>query len=296
MLGCRYHSRIRIVCASLLFIRLVAMQTPAHAVNPAPQSGSIGLEGTISTAPPSRAATIALPANGAVFTATPITDSGLCASGLLIKVFDNGVFVGSIICSNGSYSLQISLFNGQNNLVTQDYDALNQEGPVSNTVTVTLNDTQFLQFGTPLSMSSDYAENGAPPGTEIDWPLQLNGGTAPFAISVDWGDGSPQELLSAASDGTITIKHTYRTAGVYTVVVKAVDKNGETAFLQLVGQATGAIQNNNKPAAGGNIVVEKGNSTIWSSIATVPLIGVSFWIGRKYENQELHKQYLNLNK
>lgn len=276
----------------ILFSIFIIFTTPlVSAVNPAPQSGSIGLEGTISSTPPSSAATIAVPANGAVYTSTPITDSGLCTSGLLIKIFDDGVFVGSTICSGGSYSLQISLFNGRNDLIAQDYDALGQEGPPSTTITVTLNDSQSLQYGIPLSLSSDYAEQGASPGTEIEWPLQLNGGTAPFAISVDWGDGSPDELISAANDGTINTSHAYKMAGVYTVVDKAVDKNGETAFLQLVGQATGAIQNNNK--ANNNVTVGKTNGNpFWPSLLMLPLIIVAFWAGRKYENKEFHKRYL----
>ena len=192
--------------------------------------------------------------------------------------------------------MQIDLFSGQNNLVARDYDALGQQGPDSNTYTVTLNDAQFLQFGTPISLSSNYAENGASPGSPINWPIELNGGVGPYAISVDWGDGSPQELQSIANDGTVNITHTYRDAGVYTVVAKAVDKNGETAFLQLVGQATGAIQNNEK-SSGASVIIQKNGSTpLWLFFIMIPLIFVAFWLGRKYEYQILRSQYLNLDK
>jgi hypothetical protein len=251
----------------------------AWAANPGPQSGSIGLEGTISSAPPTRGATIAVPGNGAIFTAVPITVSGLCPSGLLVKIFDNNIFVGSTVCSGGSYSLQVDLFSGRNDLVARVYDALDQAGPDSNTVTVTFNDAQFLQFGTHVSLSSVYAERGAPPGTELDWPVLLNGGTGPYAISVDWGDGSPSDLLSVANAGTITLKHVYKIAGIYKVIVKVTDKNGGTAFLQLVGQATGAIQSNGK---GGAAIIE--NKLLWWPIlAMVPLIFAAFWAGRRHE-------------
>src|SRR4051812_33675736 len=65
-------------------------------------SGSIGLQGTISTAPPTRGATITTPGNGASFNTTPITVGGLCPTGVLVKVFSNNVFVGSTVCQNGS--------------------------------------------------------------------------------------------------------------------------------------------------------------------------------------------------
>ena len=67
-----------------------------------PQSGSTGVEGTIPSPAPTQAGTIVAPANGQVFTSTPITVRGLCPTGLLIKVFSNSVFVGSVQCVNGN--------------------------------------------------------------------------------------------------------------------------------------------------------------------------------------------------
>lgn len=106
----------------LLTVATVAVATGtarAADVSQNPQAGSVGLEGRISTDPPTRAATITTPSNGAVFSSTPITIAGLCPSNVLVKIFDNNVFVGSAVCSNGSYSLQADLFSGNNQLVAQ---------------------------------------------------------------------------------------------------------------------------------------------------------------------------------
>src|ERR1039458_1665129 len=127
------------ICLGLAILTAIICNQTAWAANPGPGSGSIGLQGTISTAPPTRGATIAIPSNGAVFTAVPITVSGLCPSNLLVKIFSNNIFVGSTVCSNGSYSLQVDLFGGRNGLVARVYDSLGQAGPDSNTVTVTFN-------------------------------------------------------------------------------------------------------------------------------------------------------------
>jgi hypothetical protein len=277
-----------------LGLTLLALALPftAHAANPGPQSGSVGLQGTISTAPPSHGGTIAVPGNGATFTAIPITVSGLCQNGLLVKIFDNNVFVGSVICAHGSYSLQIDLFSGRNDIIARVYDALDQAGPDSATVTVIFNDAQFLQFGSQLTLTSPFAERGAPPGSELDWPIVLNGGTGPYAISVDWGDGA-SDLLSQTAPGNLALKHTYKTAGIYQVIIKATDKNGGTAFLQLVGQATGAVQNNSKAA---------GSSTIqrqliwWPAAAMLPLLLLSFWTGRRFELTALRRRIENETK
>jgi hypothetical protein len=273
------------VLAVLLTGSLLLFARPALAVTS--KSGAIGVQGVIPSPPPSRGATITVPGNGTVFTGTPITVSGLCPTGVLVKIFDNNVFVGSVICTNGSYSLQIDLFSGRNDLVARVYDALDQAGPDSNTVTVTFNDAQFLQFGTQVALSSVYAERGAAPGTELDWPVLLTGGNGPYAISVDWGDGSPPDLLSVTAAGTVNLKHTYKTAGVYKIIVKATDKNGGTAFLQIVGQATGAIQSNKN---GSNIIVEK-KLLWWPALAMIPLIFAAFWLGRRYQLAALRKKF-----
>ena len=107
-----------------------------------------------------------------------------------LKIFSNNVFIGSTTCRGGSYTLQTTLFAGANALVARVYDALDQTGPDSNTVNVTYNDAQFAQFGTVVSLTSLYARRGVNPGTSLSWPLILSGGVGPYAVSVDWGDGS----------------------------------------------------------------------------------------------------------
>lgn len=259
----------------------------ALAAAPTQASGAIGIQGIIPSPPPTRGPTITVPSTGATFTSIPITVSGLCPTGLLIKVFDNNVFVGSTTCSGGSYSVQIGLFSGQNDLVARDYDALDQSGPDSNLVTVTFTNAQFLQFGTQLVLSSAYAERGAAPGTELDWPILLSGGTGPYALSIDWGDGSSTDLMSLSSPGSITLKHTYKVSGIYTIIIRATDKNGETAFLQLVGQATGAVQSNSKPGANATVIKEV---LWWPALAMLPLVFAAFWVGRRYQKQVYLKQ------
>jgi hypothetical protein len=206
---------------------------------------------------------------------------------LLVKVFANNVFVGSVVCAGGSYSLQADLFSGQNDLVARVYDALDQAGPDSNSVNVTFNDAQFAQFGTRVSLTSDYAERGAAPGSEIDWPVTLSGGNGPYAVSIDWGDGSPSTLFSQTTPGDLTLKHTYKASGVYRVIVKATDANGSQAFLQLVAVATGAIQSNSGKNSAN--IATKTIVLWWPALAMLPLILAAFWVGRRHELHSLRR-------
>lgn len=272
-----------------------SLQTNALGSQQNPQSGSVGLEGTVPSPPPTQAATITVPGNGQTFKTTPITISGLCKTGLLVKVFSNNIFVGAAMCANGSYSLQADLFSGRNDLVARVFDALDQAGPDSNVVSVTYADTAFAQFGTRVSLSSIYAQLGADPGKVLDWPIILTGGVGPYAISVDWGDGTAPTLQSESFPGNISIKHTYKSAGVYKVIVKATDSNGTVAFLQLVGVANGKVSQSTLTGGSSSSSNNGANTTKqtiiwWPMLLLMPLIVASFWLGRRHELFSIRKQ------
>lgn len=275
-----------VIIASVAIFPAFAAAPPAEN----PRQGSAGLQGTVPTPPPETAATIVTPRSGASFDRNPIEVNGLCQADLLVKLFSNNVFVGSALCIGGSYSMQVDLFDGTNDLVARIFDALDQPGPDSNIVTVTYRNDQFSGTGLqPLSLSSIYARRGANPGDTLNWPITIIGGSGPYAISVDWGDGKPVSLQSESFAGSINIKHVYDTAGTYVVIVKATDKNGQTAFLQLVGQANGAVTQGNEEADSG--LVATSTAVIWIPAAiSIPLIISTFWLGRRYEITALRKR------
>lgn len=267
------------------------MTIGVSAQSPNPQDGAIGVQGTLSTPPPTQGATITVPTNGQGFNTLPITVSGLCPNDLLVKVFKNNVFAGSVMCENGSYSLIIDLFNGQNELVARVFDALDQPGPDSNVVTVVYTDTRQ---GTTsrVTLTSNFAKRGANPGQELVWPIIISGGQGPYAVSVDWGDGKTPDLISQEFPGTFEIKHIYDSPGVYNIVIKATDKNGGIAFLQLVGVANGALsQDNAGQDGGGDGAATIQTRILWQPAAIlIPLIISTFWLGKKYELKVLRKK------
>jgi glucan phosphoethanolaminetransferase (alkaline phosphatase superfamily) len=83
---------------------------------------------------------------------------------------------------------------------------------------------------------------------------------------------------------------------VYRVVVKATDANGVSAYLQLVAVANGTI------TTGGNassttkqkvVTVTKTQILLWPSMVAIPLILLTFWIGRRYELLSIRKRIEN---
>jgi hypothetical protein len=285
------------IALTLLLVATCLLLHPGHSIAAATsqnsQTGSVGLQGTISAPAPTHAATITTPVSGGSFTSLPITVAGLCSQGVMVKIFSNNIFVGSVPCTNGSYSLQVDLFSGENELIARVYDNLDQAGPDSATVTVTFNDDTLGAFESRVSLTSIYGEKGATPGDTLSWPIILTGGAGPYALSTDWGDGKPVTLQSIPFSGTINISHTYDTAGIYRVIIKAVDSQGSTAYLQLIGVGDGSVASTGiktDDSTGATKTVVQTKYSLIPSLVAIPLILLSFWLGRKYERQVIRRR------
>lgn len=279
--------RVLAVAVGTCLLALIVQQS-ALAIEkipePKPVPGSYGLEARKPKAPPKQGANISNPSNGATTTEPTITISGVCPRGLLVEVLNNGVMAGSVMCDNGSFSIEISLFPGANEITVLVYDDLGQAGPKSNTITVTYNSTNFAEFGQQITLTSDFSRLSAPVGNQLTWPLQLSGGTGPYAFSIDWGDGSSNELKSQAAAGVVNISHVYKQAGVYNVSIRVTDANDVSAFLQVVAVANGEAQ---APPASETDKSDNENvaaSIPWGpAVATLLLIVPAFWLGRRSE-------------
>lgn len=280
--------RLLILLLPVTLYSLLFTPTPsARAQVTNPQTGSVGLQGTIPTEPPTTGATISFPTNGQTFRTIPINVQGICPVDLLVKIFKNEVFSGSVPCeSNGTFSIEVDLFSGSNELIARVYDALDQPGPDSNKVTVTYDDAAQGSAIPQLILTSNFALRGANADTPLKWPLAVAGGVPPYAVSVDWGDGETGQLPLKLA-GNFTIEHTYFEPGVYKLIVRVTDSRGKSAFLQLVAVANGeAGQDANGTGGNPSLAATVGNSF---KVPPFPIyimfffIISTFWIGRRYE-------------
>lgn len=255
-----------------------------------PQSGGIGMQGQISSPPPSTAPTITIPGNGQTFSSIPIEVSGICTGDLLVKLFKNNVFSGSDVCSGGSFKITIDLFSGRNDLVARHVDALNQTGPDSNIVSVTFDDGALRpDLADRVTITTVYARRGANPGDTLTWPIVISGGVPPYAISVEWGDGSPDDLYSVEVPGEFTLKHVFNAAGVYRALIQITDKNGIIGYLQVVAVANGEAVD--PQVAGQTESANTKTRILWEPIVlTFPFIITTFYLGKKYMVQVIKKR------
>lgn len=268
---------------------VVATLLPASALAATSQSGSVGVQGKISAPPPSQAPTINVPGNGQSFSSLPITVSGFCVNNTTVEIYKNGVFAGSAPCQGGSYRLQIDLFDGRNDLIAREFDELNQAGPDSNTVTVNFS-SPVPTLGPRVSLTSEYSKRGANPGSILNYPVSLSGGSGPYAISVDWGDKSKPDLFSQQIPGLLNLQHTYAQAGVYNVLIRATDANGNAAFLQVVGIGNGPIQKTGSNSTSGIITNEKTKLIWWPIIVLFVMIFLAFYIGKRQQLEAIRRR------
>lgn len=280
----------------IYLLALLMNVQPAQAINalptPAPKPGSYGIEATKKQPPPTQGATITTPGNGASFTTSPITVNGICPNGLLVQVYNNGVMVGSALCTNGSFSVQVSLFAGINELSALVFDDLEQAGPPSNIITVNYNDTRFTAFGALVTLTSSYGRRSAPAGTALTWPLQLSGGSGPYAFSIDWGDGTKPELKSQALSGIVTISHVYTKAGIYKVNITVTDANGVSAFLQVIAVASGKVDGAATKEEEDAKKAPKPEIMWIPTVIALALLIPAFWLGRQSQLVSLRNKML----
>ena len=272
---------LTVICVLIIFVFGLS-KVNAEFENP--QTGGIGLQGQISAPAPTSSPTISTPTSGQVLTNIPQEVRGLCTNGLLVKLFKNNVFSGSAMCQNGSYSILIDLFTGANELVARHYDDLDQAGPDSNIVSVIFNDSsRRVGITERIIMTTVFARRGTNPGQELVWPITISGGIAPYAISVDWGEGDINDVYVVSTPGEFKIKHSYKQAGIYRVLIKATDSEGNIGFLQITVIVNGQTSADQSANVNKNNVYINSKDYLWQTLVIfIPIMILSFYLGKNY--------------
>lgn len=271
----------------------LAVSAAPPAVNP--QSGSIGLTGTVNGPPPTTVPTVLVPQTGTVIYSTPITISGTCPTGTFVQVTRNGVFGGNTVCQDdGTYSLLVDLFDGKNVLVARVSDALGQLGPETLGVTVIYHAPSLAlpggSEGRQLFLQSDSSIVAGSPGVALQRAVTIVGGVGPYAVSWDWGDNGTS-LQSMASEGSASSSHSYERPGTYRVVVRVTDSLGNSAYMEMVTVVNGPVTTVGASRGNGLGAISGDLLAAWPLYILAAVMVVFFWLGERRELRKLRRRH-----
>jgi hypothetical protein len=266
---------------------------------------------SIKAPPISSPAIITSPSSGAHFSAVPITVTGSCPpNAAYIELFRNGFMGGSAICSSSStFEIQTDLFPGANELTAHSFNSTDDQGPVSDKVTVVYDVPQKpasqpggsvtttppgstpKPTGEPLTLKTAFVYKGYYVNQPVEWPIEIGGGTAPYAFNIDWGDNS-NSVISRKEAGQFNITHTYTKPGDYRgnykIKIQSSDFAGNYAYLEffiIVNSKTdqnliGSIYSKPPPSLGN---LRSLLWVAWPAYVTTFLLLVSFKLGEREE-------------
>lgn len=293
------HTSYGLLAVALLIAALPLLAYTAYAATPytGPEAGSVGLDGTVPGKPPTTAAHIVGPPSGQHFSISPVTVTGTCPANMLVEIYKTDIFAGSTSCtSSGTFTLDVDLLIGENALIARVYDSLNQAGPDSNKVIVYYDvlPTQgsginTLDFGGPqLLINTDAVFRGTFPGQEMSIPVDIIGGTPPYAINIQWGDAT-NKIVSRGDNITFRTPHTYQKAGIYQLSIQASDGNGRVAFLTVASIVNGQPDAATAATSTSNTNTLTRLLVLWPLYTSTVAVLMSFWLGERREKLLLSK-------
>lgn len=288
----RSHTSWPLVAAMLLMVGVLLTATTMQV-----RAASVTVNAKANGPHPVTPAIILSPEDGSSFSLAPIPVTGTCEAGYYVKLYRNDIFSGSALCTpGGTFSIISDLFIGRNDLVARTFNAADDEGPASGTVTLWYapgeiatgedapNDGGFY-------LTTEYFFKAAYSGQKLTWDFNIVGGHSPYTAYATWGDGY-SDMQTGLGGGKVWFEHAYKTPKdqreYYTVIIRLVDSVGRSTTLQLVAIMndrtiiSGALVRPNDPSPFNPVGWLSGTlKGIWSVYGVVVLMGVCFWLGER---------------
>lgn len=302
-------NKVRLCIVVLLFFGVFFVSNQTFAA-PITSNGAVNVSGTVYGPPPIVPAIITSIASGQRFTNSPITVSGTCGPNLIVKIFKNNIFAGSAVCSNdGKFTILVDLLYGKTELRVRNYDFQDQAGPESmvlavyydvpsvttepangnnSTVQAPSNNNE-PSAANQLIIKTDVTHRGVTPNVDFEWPIEIVGGTPPYAVNISWGDGTTS-LISRKDGSTFNLHHKYVKNGNYTITINVVDVLGRKTSIQLIALASTPLS-----AVRPQPITITKNYLQWIiSVALLLIVGcVAYLIGRHKQGKKTSKSITN---
>lgn len=242
----RHHTSYPVLL--LLLVMTSGLLIIQHSASASPNSL---ISQTITTAAPLNAAVIITPATGTTVYKSDITVTGTCdfvAPYTVISIYNNGAtFLGSAQCQpSGTFSVVITLTPGLNLLTARTNNVGGEYGPVSNEVEVTYIapppavTTDPKKPGSrsskpkPIDSDSSLVIRSRKPyvtynlSEPAEWIGSFAGGTPPYTVWVNWGDGSKTVKYNNIGLQEYTFRHQYSEMKPFHMTIRVTDAEGNS--------------------------------------------------------------------
>lgn len=167
------HSSSGLLVGLVLLVGLFVIGTQTFMFSDAATQTSSGQDNVsviVNGPPPTTGATILSPADHSTSTTLSADVTGTCEASTLVVIYLGGTTDGSTPCTaQGTFQLTVQLQEGTNVLQAFNYDGLNQPGPTTPVITVTVpitssGSTTPTTGSSPVSSSSHPAARSSVPG------------------------------------------------------------------------------------------------------------------------------------
>lgn len=199
------------------------------------QAETLQVTATVPAPLPTTPAIITSPFDQEHVTTSPIVVSGTCGDGAYVTLHNNGAFAGVGSCASGTFTIQISLTPGANQLQARVYNITDNEGPQSSPITVyydVLEPQPSLPIETSLSLRVSTVD-GIPYSQGLTYRTSvrptIRGFAPPFSqVTIAY---TPNEYLckttaNAQGQWTCTLVVALSPATAYSVSVSSVSPQG----------------------------------------------------------------------
>lgn len=254
---------------------------------------------------PTISAEIVSPLDGSISTSNNVVIKGTCPivnPAIVVEIYRNGDFLGSAGCSNtGEFSGTFFLLYGQNIFTPKIITITNDYGPVGTGKTITYPapsmsqsaGTQTANTTAPTDTSPQAVTNQFQIKTETPfvvfkpnesfvWKVAIQGGTSPYTILVDWGDGT-KASYAASTTGEQNLEHIFKHSKNTVVKISVKDATGKEVYTTVAGVTFRA----NAPLVAGAAQISTAPllslASLWIMYGVLVAAIVAFWIGSKMQ-------------
>ncbi len=274
-------------------------------------NGGIAITAIVPGAPPITGAIITAPLDKSSVKQALLTVSGTCPGGTLVSVYNNGLPSASSMCAGtDTFNVTVQLIRGNNTLQAQNYDALNQAGPVTGQIgiqyapdvpptvvvpaavnkpadisvvpsiqtVVVAQPADHPCFDDPTTTPDSNILTLVTPcitrnifvGQKLNLPVNFWGGLEPYSLSIDWGDQTDAQFFSFSSKGRQTLDHTYQAPKVKNISLQLADATGLTYQTRSVADIIASNTTTNNSAGAAADSSTSSLTSTWVE-ASVPL-------------------------